>query len=43
VGPGNSDHEWGISLGRRGRHEKYIRIDPDGTRHITFVTWADVR
>jgi len=40
-GPGNSQSEWGISLGRRGRHEKFIRIDADGTRHITFVTWAD--
>jgi hypothetical protein len=39
--PGNSgDIGWGMSLGRRGQHETFIRIDPDGTRHITHVTWA---
>lgn len=31
---------WGISLGRRGAHEKFLRIEPDGTRHVTFVTWV---
>lgn len=31
---------WGISLGRRGQKEKFLRIDPDGTRHVTFVTWV---
>lgn len=36
--PGNA---WGISLGRRGQKEKFLRVDPDGTRHITFVTWAE--
>jgi hypothetical protein len=36
-GTGNA---WGISLGRRGQHETFLRIDPDGTRHITFVTWV---
>jgi len=36
----NGDVGWGISLGRRGQHETFIRIDPDGTRHITHVTWA---
>jgi hypothetical protein len=35
--PGNA---WGISLGRTGQKEKFLRIDPDGTRHITFVTWV---
>ena len=35
--PGNA---WGISLGRKGQKEKFLRIDPDGTRHITFVTWV---
>jgi predicted Zn-dependent protease len=35
--PGNA---WGISLGRKGQKEKFIRIDADGTRHITFVTWV---
>jgi len=39
--PGNSgDIGWGMSLGRRGQQETFIRIDPDGTRHITHVTWA---
>ena len=41
VGQGNAENGWGISLGRRGQHEKFMRIDPDGTRHITFVTWAE--
>jgi len=36
----NGDVGWGMSLGRRGQHETFIRIDPDGTRHITHVTWA---
>ena len=31
---------WGVSLGRRGQGETFMRIDPDGTRHITHVTWA---
>ena len=31
---------WGISLGRRGQQETFLRIDPDGTRHLTHVTWA---
>ena len=43
VGQSNSNSEWGISLGRRGAHETFIRIDPDGTRHVTFVTWVDAR
>ncbi len=43
VGQGNSKSEWGMSLGRRGAHETFIRIDPDGTRHLTFVTWVDAR
>ena len=34
------DNGWGISLGRRGQQETFLRIDPDGTRHITFVTWV---
>ena len=40
VGHGNSRADWGISLGRRGAKEKFLRIDPDGTRHLTFVTWV---
>ena len=36
----NRDIGWGMSLGRRGQHETFMRIDPDGTRHITHVTWA---
>ncbi len=31
---------WGISLGRKGNAETFIRIDPDGTRHLVHVTWA---
>ena len=31
---------WGISLGRRGNAETFIRIDNDGIRHLTHVTWA---
>jgi hypothetical protein len=38
--PGNA---WGISLGRRGQKEKFLRVDPDGIRHITFVTWVKGR
>lgn len=36
----NGDIGWGVSLGRHGQHETYMRTDPDGTRHITHVTWA---
>lgn len=45
AGAGRDDNEkgWGISLGRKGAKEKFLRIDPDGTRHITFVTWVDGR
>jgi hypothetical protein len=39
-GVGNSNIGWGISLGRRGQVETFIRIGPDGTRIVTFVTWA---
>jgi hypothetical protein len=31
---------WGASLGRRGNAETFIRIDHDGTLHLTHVTWA---
>lgn len=31
---------WGMSIGRRGQKETFIRIDRDGTRHITYVLWA---
>ena len=41
VGESDPDDGWGISLGRGGASERFIRIDPDGTRHITFVTWAE--
>lgn len=34
------DIGWGASLGRRGNAETFIRIDPDGTMHLTHVTWA---
>ena len=26
----NGDRGWGISLGRRGQKEKFLRVDPDG-------------
>ena len=35
------DIGWGMSLGRRGQQETFMRIDPDGTRHLTFVTWVE--
>ena len=41
TGQNSAEAGWGIALHRRGRHETYLRIDPDGTRHVTFVTWAD--
>lgn len=31
---------WGMSLGRRGNAETFIRIDNDGVRHLTHVIWA---
>lgn len=39
-GQSNGEIGWGVSLGRRGQQETFIRIDPDGTRHITHVTWV---
>ncbi len=41
--PGNPDPGWGMSLGRRGQAERFIRIDPDGMRHVTFVRWVNGR
>ena len=41
VGHGNSRADWGLSLGRRGATEKFLRIDRDGMRHLTFVTWVE--
>ena len=40
IGSQNANTGWGISLGRRGQQETFMRIDPDGTRHIVHVTWA---
>jgi hypothetical protein len=40
TGSENANTGWGISLGRRGQHETFMRIDPDGTRHIVHVYWA---
>ena len=40
VGNNNGDIGWGMSLGRRGQTETFIRINPDGSRQITYVTWA---
>ena len=36
----NGDIGWGASIGRRGNLETFIRIDGDGTMHITHVTWV---
>jgi hypothetical protein len=35
------DIGWGISIGRRGNQEEFLRIAPDGTRILTHVTWAE--
>lgn len=43
VGQDDVERGWGMSLGRRGNREKFLRIDPNGIRHITFVTWAEQR
>ena len=43
AGPSDADPGWGMSLGRRGAYEKFLRIDQDGTRHITFVRWVEGR
>jgi hypothetical protein len=40
IGWENSNTGWGMSLGRRGQSEAFIRIDPQGIRHLTHVTWA---
>ena len=40
VGNNNGDNGWGMSLGRRGQSETFIRIDRQGIRHITHVYWA---
>ena len=37
----NDDIGWGMSLGRRGHSETFMRIDPKGIRHITRVLWVD--
>jgi hypothetical protein len=37
----NRDIGWGVSLGRHGHSETFLRIDPDGTRHVTHVLWVD--
>ncbi len=31
---------WGTSLGRRGQSETFLRINPNGTRQVTHITWA---
>ena len=41
VGQDEVERGWGMSLGRRGNREKFLRIDPHGVRHFTFVTWAE--
>jgi hypothetical protein len=35
------DIGWGMSLGRRGAHEVFLRIDPHGIRHLTHVRWVE--
>lgn len=39
----NGEVGWGVSLGRRGNVETFMRIDPNGIRHVTHVTWAKER
>ena len=39
-GNGNNKSEWGMSLGRKGNSETFIRITQNGIRHVTHVTWA---
>jgi hypothetical protein len=41
IGENNGDIGWGMSLGRRGQSETFLRIDPDGTRHVTHVIWVE--
>jgi hypothetical protein len=41
VGQSNAENGWGISIGRDGVYERFMRIDADGTRHITHVRWVD--
>lgn len=36
----NGETGWGMSLGRRGQKEVFLRIDRSGVRHFTFVTWV---
>lgn len=36
----NGEIGWGVSLGRRGNSEVYLRVDHNGIRHFTHVTWA---
>jgi len=36
----NSDIGWGMSMGRRGQTETFIRIDPHGIQHVTHVIWV---
>lgn len=37
----NGDIGWGMSLGRQGQQEVFVRINPDGTTDITHVLWAE--
>ena len=41
AGSSNATKGWGISLGRRGHHERFLRIDQDGFQHLTHVRWVD--
>ena len=37
----NGDIGWGMSLGRQGHQEVFIKIHGDGSMDITHVLWAD--
>jgi hypothetical protein len=40
VDRGDGASSWGVSLGRRSNTETFVRFAPDGSRHITLVTWV---
>lgn len=37
----NANPGWGISMGRHGNSEVFLKVDGNGTRHITHVRWVD--
>ncbi len=32
---------WGVSIGRHGNHETFVRVDGDGITHLTDVHWLE--